>query len=450
MKLIKKVIRWLIKLFRQFFGRRKVVKKIKSNIHTAKNKRYIKGYGTFVNNNATDSLPIYLFVDNAKKKEIIHKVYQLENKMEINHNIDGLVKKIEDSNMSFYQCEKINEILDEVINKEIKEQERVQTITKINEDIIKIIDNFDLNIGNKVLDKYDEVNYLTLTTMILDETLEEIKKVSDDYKHHRFNKYYYNRALNRIKERINNLKKYSETEDVRKEILELRRNMYMKNKDKFDLLYSNEIYLDIEATCDELLDKVNRRIIDLKIQPKKEKKEIVEKKEKEKKKIPEKTKKEKREELEYLENIIKRFQDLELASQLILLNKNENLVFNKQSDIIQYLNKKYYSFLNGEKAIFNFERNKTKTELVKLYNDLNQIDCVLNKKDMFYLDYINYPYQDLVEMTINKKREVDENLKEKYHYQVEKHEPSILVDNKLNILLEEEKAKKQARQLVKK
>ena len=71
-----------------------------------------------------------------------------------------------------------------------------------------------------------------------------------------------------------------------------------------------EIFLNLDKTCEELLYKVNRKVVDIKKITKKDSKEEV-------KKNDDKDK-EKEQELEWQEKIIKRFQDLELARKLIL------------------------------------------------------------------------------------------------------------------------------------
>ena len=451
MKIIRMIINWIRKFFNKIFGKKKVVKKIKKNLRNAKNKRYLKGYGAFIEESVNESLPLYLFVNNKDKDILLKRINEVHEKI-ISLNMDNnkeeimkinqLMEKIEKSNISFYQYEKINEKLDEMFIKEENKVEIMNTISKINDEIIEIVENFDRNIGNKVLEKYNEINYLTLSTLILDETLDEIKKLEEDYKHHRYNKYYYNRKINHIKERILNLKQYSETQDVKMEILRLREMMYLKSKDKYDLLYNDEAYINIESICNELLDKVNKRIIDLKSSIKAKKSEkVIEKKDDLNKKDRSEKNKRHQEELQKLDNILKRFQDLELARKLILLDKDDELEFNHANDILLYLNNIYYNFLNGDKLVFNFERNKTKTELVKFYNKLNGLDCFLNKKEYIFVDHINFPLEDLIDISIEKKSMIEDKLNDKYHFNFAKNEGSILCNNKLLLLQEKEREK---------
>ena len=73
---------------------------------------------------------------------------------------------------------------------------------------------------------------------------------------------------------------------------------------------------------------------------------------------------------------------------------------------------------------------------------MNYLNCVLTKQEFIPLNHINYPLLDLTNETITKKENVENLLAERFHYQVEKHEESTLVNNKLNIMLNEELKRK--------
>ena len=441
MTLLKKIINWLIELFKSFFEKRKkVTKKIKNSMNNAKNKHYLKGYGVFLEDSVNETMPIYLLINNEEKQRLLDKVRLIEEKIleidniekkDILKEIDLMTEKIENSRISFYQDEILDNKLNNILSDKKLDVDTEKRVKELHTDVYEIIDNFDKSIKDKVIKEYGVINYVTISTLLLDETIDELKKIEDNYKHHRFNKYYYDRELEKIKERINKLKNIRDSAEIRKEIESLRKNMYTKSKDKYDLLYNEEIFLNLDKTCDELLYKVNRKVVDIKKITKKDTKEG-------NNKLEEAKEKDKEQELEWQEKIIKRFQDLELARKLILLNKKNETTFGDTTSLISYINNVYYDFLNGERVIFNYKRNKTKTELVKFYNELGRINATLTKTDFIFLDHINYQLDDLINVSISKKEELEATLEEKFHYLKDKHEESVLVNNKLDILKEKE------------
>lgn len=448
--LIKKIINWLKRLFNKLFGKKKITKKIKNNIHNAKNKRYLKGYGVFVEDAYSESFPLYLYLNKEEKKKIVEKINQIkEELLNVNNELEkkeisdlnNLITKIEKNDISVYQGQRIHEKLETLpkigdMNKTLISKNISQMVNEITE----IIHNFDANIQEKVKKEYNKVNYITLTTLLIDETNEELRNLEDNYKKHRYNKSYYDRELKKIKDRIKNLRKIRDSKSVCDEILALRKELYTKSKDKYDLLYNEEIFLNIEKECDDMLKKVNKRIVDLK---------KITNKEKQEEKIPEKIEdeKEKQRQEEMLENILKRFQDMKLAEEILLLNNQNEVKITSIKDLVDFMDQSYYDFINGEKAIFHFEKNKTRTELAKLYNDLEFINGHLNEREIMMIEHINYSLDDLLEKTIAKKKEVESSLKEKYNYQEDKHESAILVDNKLMLQTEKEQIQ-EGRQLV--
>ena len=452
MKIIKRIINWLINWLKKIFGKKKVTKKIKKNMSLARNKHYFKGYGVRDDELGNLALPIYLLISQDEKKDLLQKIDEIKNELlEINVEEEALIidvlektkKKIKDGKISFYQNELLKDKMETFRQDKEVQINLEEKLVLFQDNVKEIVDNFDKNIKEKVLKEYQEINFVTLTTVLLDDAISAINKLEDDYKHHKYNKYYYERELNKIKERIKKLKSLRDSVKVREEIELLRKNIYTKSKDKYDLLYSDEIFLNIRKNCDDLIVKVNRKIVDLKSIKKDDKQ--VEKQEEKK----DKTKEDK----EYLERIIKRFQDLDLARKLLLLNsKQKGLQLQSAKELFSYLDNSYYEFVNGEKLIFNYERNKTKTELVKLYNDLNMLECMLNKKEFIFVSHINDAMDSLLEKVIMKKNIVEESIEEQYHYEPDKNEKSILVDNKLEILKLKEEERKEIYngQLVKK
>lgn len=450
MAIIKKIIDWIKEIFRKIFKKNKRVKgKIKSNINKSINKRYLKGYGVFINDSSEVTLPIYLMVQEEERESIVRnlelieeKIISLENnkinKSDAKRKIDKIINIVNGSEISFYQCNKIEESLNNFLMTPKFEIDTNLKIEKLDKDIYEILNNYDRNIKDKTLKEYKKINYVTLTTLLIDETREEIKKLEDDYHHHKYNKYYYEREIRRIKERINNLKKMHNSEKIKDEITKLKKEIFTKNKDKYDLLYNEEVFLNINKYCDDLLKKINRKVIDIKkIKQQNEKNELT-KEEKKKEKDEKKEEKIKQDEInETLENILKRFYDMELARRILLLEK-ENIKIENNSDLFNYFNNAYYDFINGEKVKFNYDRNKEKTELIKLYNKLGIISSKLTKEEFLLEEHINYPMNELLEATINKKNELNNILKSKFNYKEEENEASILVDNKIDILKKKE------------
>ena len=466
--MFKKIIEWIKKIFNRLFGKKKITKRIKKNFQNNHNKRYLKGYGVMIEDSLSTSMPIYLMIPGEEREKTIQKLKQIEykiqdlDKSEELTKIKSIIQRIEDNTISVYQNEKINTEIDRLLSNKtifdnyilekkdiLKESTDFECIIKTIDDSLTKIDeitnSLDYNIKDKLQENGEKINYLTITSLILDETAEEIKKIEDDYKHHRYNKYYYNRELERIKERINSLIKIRDSEEVRLEILDLRNDIFYKSKDRYDLLYNEEAFLNIQTECDILLKKVNKRVIDIKrdnIEKNKERSDNKKDAKKEnKKERKEETKDVEEKEQEFYESILKRFQDVELARQLILLKMSNSMHLNTKDELLLNIERIYFDFLNGEKAIFNYQRNKVKTELVEFYNSVNCLNCLLNDEEYISVDHINFKMSDLISAAIIKKECLEETLINKYNYQRDKHQANILVDNKLNLLLEEEEKK---------
>jgi len=370
-------------------------------------------------------------------------VETLENNEELKNELNELVQRIEESPITFYQNEKIANCIELLLSDDDLKDNIYNKVKGLDEDISEILDNFGKDIEEKVASKYKNVNYVTITSVILDDTFEKIKQLEADYRHHKYNKNYYNRELNKILAQIEDLKNIHDYESVQEEIIRLKSDVYSKSKDKYDLLFNTEVFENINNTCNDLLQKVNRRIVDIRKSEKKEKKPDKNKEERNIEREREKEKFEQHIEEEKIrerqENLLKHFKDLELARKILLITNSEILLPKRNRELLEAIDRFYYEFLNGEKVSFFFERNRTKTELMKLYNNMNRLTCMLQNQEFVFSDHINYRMVDLLDATSTKKSELESILESKYHYRKEGHEASILVNNKLDLLYEKEK-----------
>ena len=81
---------------------------------------------------------------------------------------------------------------------------------------------------------------------------------------------------------------------------------------------------------------------------------------------------------------------------------------------------------------------------------MEKVNCLFDNSEFIPFEHINYSMIDLVDLASTKKKDLDELMEEKYNYQKEKDETSILVDNKLGIIREKELGKEEkAKVLVK-
>jgi hypothetical protein len=143
--------------------------------------------------------------------------------------------------------------------------------------------------------------------------------------------------------------------------------------------------MNFDKECDLLLDKINAKVVDIKKEEtKEEKKEIDIKKQKQ------------------LENILLRFKDMELARKYIAFIQEEDLEL-LDKDENEFIETMYKRFNNELLLDFNFKRNRQKTELVVLFNELNMIINKKTNEPYINLDHINFRMEDLVEAVEVKK-----------------------------------------------
>ena len=195
-------------------------------------------------------------LDDETKKDIMEKyqsIVEKDNDFKIQiDNIDKLCETIKEMDVSLVMEDEIDKEVDNVTNSKDVVNEPEEKAEEFNKNISIILENVDKDIIEEVMKEYSKVNYVTLSTVIIDKNYDRFKQLVDDYKNHRYNRIYYEREVNRIKRELNRIKNLKNKEEVNKHILELRKELYTKSKDKYDLLYNNEVFMNLEKECDDL------------------------------------------------------------------------------------------------------------------------------------------------------------------------------------------------------
>jgi len=400
---------------------------------------------------------------NIKENNINEKARGLAQPKENELNIkiiDNIIEKVNDNEIYINQAIEINNLLNTINNDQelnLNTNEKLNILKdNISTIIDKKLDDYETSIIKKAYQEFDNVNYIIVTTLLIDDIIDEINELNEDFKKNKYTKIEYERKIKKIKEKIDKLENINNRKEVQDEIENLKKDFYTKKKDKYDLLYNNEIFINLNNKCDELLEIINNKeketinnnkiIIEKKEQKKnqKEKQEEIKKKEKEQQ---EKNELEK----EYNENIIKRFIDMEFAHKLLLLRESKRKQLITKEEIIKETLNYYDDFIIGETQSFNFERNKIKTEVTKLYNDITSTICNLEKREFIPLEHINIKLETLTEATLERQAILNNMIEKKHNYRIDDDERSKVVTNKLtNILNNEKKKEKKDEKVLKK
>ena len=335
------------------------------------NKKNINEVKTLI---SKEEMPNYMLISKEEKKALIDKIKEL-------YKEDNIVKIIKENDISIIQKRSINELCD---NKKID----VNNFYKNLEEIIEKTNN-DLLLQTK--SEYQKINYLTISLELIEEILYKISTIENDYKNHKYNIYYYERKMDLIKEESISLKNMKNKPEVTLEILKLRKDLFSKSKDIYDILYSNEIFLYINKKCDDLINKVNAKVVDIN----KESKYNYQK--------------------EYLHNVILRFEDIKLSRELI---QSRSMNIKNDSDIKKCVEELYNMFTIGLSDNFNFKKNKAKTELVILFNGINKFICTHKREKYILIEHINFRIKDLLEAITAKKNELSSILKNEYNIEI--------------------------------
>lgn len=384
------------------------VKELTTNLKTNLTKMIDK------NNNKVLNELVSMVPINEKETILLKYNSICDNRKIINENIsriDNTINEIQKNDVTLVEKNSIIDASDICLNS--KNTSVIDDMEKYNSDMMYVMKNINKYIIDKVNIEYKKINYITLSTELLDEISDKLTKIEDDYNSHRYNKYYYEREISKIKKQILELKDLKNKPQVYNEILKLRKELYTKSKDKYDILYNNEVFLNINQKCDDLINKVNAKVIDIKKENDKEKKQKNNK------------------ENEYLKNILLRFHDMNLARDIIM--DFEQIKFENDKEMILYIKNMYDGFITNDiDNKFNFERNKEKTELVVLFNSLNKVNCHLKKEQYIPIEHINFRMNDLLDAVVVKKEELGKTMMSKYNIDI----TNQLVDDKMSILLE--------------
>ena len=293
MTIIKKIINWIINLFRKLFGVKKKKTRVNSPMFSSSKK---DNKQKEINVSFNDTMPSYMVINDTSKEKLLYSIALMKNIIEENHNniIEQAEKELLESIKSNEKANLTNSSLEERLSyskldyiiKDFDKEEKKEIIDKYQiikkreeefkvhlEDIDRVVDlikNNDIsivteneidrevnnilndknltndledktdNFTKKVRDIYDnvddkllsdvvkeykKVNYVTLTTTIIDKNYEQFKKLEEDFKNHRYNKYYYEREINRIKREINKVKNLKNNKEVNDHIMSLQKEL---------------------------------------------------------------------------------------------------------------------------------------------------------------------------------------------------------------------------------
>lgn len=447
--ILKMIWEWILNLFKK-------EKKLKKNyiINKQKNsntKKPSKQYSIF---NEETNKGIKAIIQLMTEKELFKvnkKLLILQDKLKENNDI-YLKEELQDiknitiliNNNYLYQFDKINYLLDTKLLDQGFELNTKEKINILKDEISTLIDDNSKELNN-IIDKayfqYDKVNYVIVTTLLIDEIVNNFNDVISDIKKNKYNKYDYLHRIKEIKEKIEQLEKINNKEDIKNELYNLKKDLYTKQKDKYDLLFNDEIFKNIKLKCDKLSEELEKKEKSI-IKEKNQQKEVLieQKKEINQAMIEKKKRKKKKKDIidEQDENIIKRFKDLELAFN-ILKKREENRRKIYKKDVVVNTFDSYQDFLLGELNSFNFLRNKLKTEVAKLYNDTLYNICELEESIYIPIEHINIKFNYLIQETIDNQERLAKLILEKKKVDITTNPVTVSVNQKLEIIHQKEK-----------
>ena len=387
----------------------------------------------------------------SDKVEIINDEHKEEEIKVIKEIKEAITKKVDTEPLNVSQEEDIKEVLTEAINDKEIHIDTDQKIRNIQKEIDKVLDKkinkHDKDIIEKAYYKYEKVNYVVATTMEIEELEQDLKDLEDSVKRGLHKRSYYEDKIKEIEKKINRLRKINKNPKVYDELERLKDDFYTKSIDKYDLLYTKEVFVNLDKQCENIMDYIDSKELEEeknetdrkeKLEENRTKREL-EREEERKLREQERDKRQRKKE-EFEDNIIKRYLDLKMANTILATN----LIVHRErmkKGIIKTLEDDYEDFLIGEENTFNFDRNKQKTEVCKLYNNLLEVLCNEQKTLFTPVEHINYQYQTLLEDTIATKDAVERLAEKKTGNDIMMSPKSVAVSDKLDNELKKEKVK---------
>lgn len=457
--LIKDIIEKIKLWWKNLFKKKKIINQTKKNVldNYKQNKKTYHNINKIDNGNKSSNIGIIYPKLSKENLELLkQKGFSLKrkilNQQNKNNNkdieiVDLILTSLNTNEIYVNQGVELNYLLNNINKDQEFNLNTTEKLNLIKDNISSIIDkklnDYETSIVKKAYLEYKDVNYIIVTTLIIDDLIKEINELSEDFEKNKLNKIEYEQKINKIKEKIDKLEIINNRKEITQEIEDLRKDFYTKKKDKYDLLYNDEIFINLNQQCDQLLKQAENKEKNDKL--KKEKNKIINiniEKEKARKKIEEKKREKQKKELEeQKDNILKRFIDMEIAHRILLLREKARKKLIKREEIINETLNYYNDFLIGETNNFIFERNRTKIEVIKLYNDITSTIYSIKKKEFIPLEHINIKLQTITEKTLENQTLLNYMIEKKYTYKIEDHETNKAVTNKLNNILKNEKDK---------
>lgn len=447
MELILDIINKIIMWFKNFFRRKK--KKQKKELETKKridalSKKQAKN--------------MIVKMDDDKGDLSIGKMYSKANKETVSvvlRKIEELEKQIlaSDINEELKQAEveSLNKVITAINNKEINVKQALaienkvdklikgneisaDKIDNLNETIKKELENKDEEkIVHEVEEKFHKANYVLCTSRLIEDYFDELRHLEEDMKLNHHDDYYYRDEIRRLQDRFGLLYDVYASPEIQSDLRYLKDDFISFKNDKYSLLTGSDVFNELQEKC-RLLNE-EREKGKIKPKPEVKKKEVKPLKKEEKPK--EEVKKEVKDPFqEWREKILKRLQDMELAN--LILQEHDMQERNMKDQFINGLIDEYYAYLGGEKREFNFDRNKTKTEIANLYNDVTRRLCSLDKKEFIPLNHINLRLDEIAQLTLDNKHVLEERIIIDRKVDLSRDPSSIAVEKSLTSTLDKE------------
>ena len=146
---------------------------------------------------------------NKKTMNLKNKIIDLENNNNNIKIINSIIDEINQNDLYINQAIKINHLLNE-INEDndlnLNTNEKLN-ILKDNISLIidKKLDDYENDIIKKAYNEYNQVNYVIMTSLMIDDIINEINELTNDFEKNKYSKAEYERRINKIKDKIDKL-----------------------------------------------------------------------------------------------------------------------------------------------------------------------------------------------------------------------------------------------------